>query len=83
MAKCIALLQSSHKANNIDQLSLTIHAQAFGNLTDLVITELNGSAAPQGTPWEHTFQDFHAKVARYLRAQNIPEQYITGDNRFA
>lgn len=78
--KCMTLLQMSHTANNIEALSLTIHTQAFDNLTELVVTELNGFAAPAGTALEHTYQDFHAKVAGYLRAHNIPEQYITGTN---
>lgn len=50
------------------------------NYCDLAAAQLNALAAPPGTPMLHTIFDFNESIGRHLRAQGIPEKFISGDN---
>lgn len=59
--------------------SLFQHGCMF-NCTFITIASLSTGAAPESTPFEHTYEDFNEQTSMYLRKFCIPEQYITGDN---
>lgn len=50
------------------------------NYCDLAAAQLNALMAPPGTPILQTIFDSRAGVQKHLRAQGIPEQFISGDN---
>ncbi len=50
------------------------------NYRDLVAAQLNALVAPPATPMSQTIADCSASVERHLRAQGIPEKFISGDN---
>lgn len=50
------------------------------NYRDLAAVQLNALAAPPGTSIPQTISDFGESIERSLRAQGIPEKFITGNN---
>jgi len=51
------------------------------NYTDLALFSLSMEAAPKNISYYETERVFRHKIEKYLRQKNIPEFYITGDNR--
>ena len=78
-AKCIDLTNQMHQAQNPETIAKVVHNEIM-NLSELAVAELNAFAAPKGTPFHHTSEDFIQKIASHLRERNIPEQHISGDN---
>lgn len=50
------------------------------NYCDLAAAQLNALEAPPGTPILQTIFDSRESIGRCLRAQGVPEQFISGDN---
>jgi hypothetical protein len=50
------------------------------NYCDLAAAQLNALAEPPGTPILQTIFDSRENIGRHLRAQGVPEQFISGDN---
>ncbi|MCM0032774.1 hypothetical protein [Sandarakinorhabdus limnophila] len=49
------------------------------NFTYLVALDLNLYAAPRGTSYWQTLEDFSDKIQYYLRQSGVPEIWISGD----
>jgi hypothetical protein len=77
--KCLSLMGQMSQARN-DTLGYLLSINGIRNLSELVVAELNTFAAPAGTPFEHTKEDFLGKVQSVLRVRGIPEKYVSGDN---
>ncbi|MBS0215970.1 MAG: hypothetical protein JSR63_05525 [Proteobacteria bacterium] len=50
------------------------------NYCDLATVQLNALVAPAGTSVLRSIFDFNESIGRHLRAQGIPEKFISGDN---
>ncbi len=50
------------------------------NYCDLAAAQLNALTAAPGTPMRQTLRDSGESIGRQLRAQGIPEEFISGNN---
>lgn len=52
----------------------------IGNMTELVVADLNINASLKQTPYQETYDSFHTEIEQYLIKHGIPPQYVYGDN---
>lgn len=57
-----------------------VSTNSIKNYVDLVILDLNISAAPDHISYYETYNSFSKEVAGYLVKKNVYYQYIFGDN---
>lgn len=57
-----------------------VSTNSIKNYVDLVILDLNISAAPDHISYYETYNSFNKEVAGYLVKKNVYYQYIFGDN---
>ena len=51
------------------------------NCTRITVANLNTGAAPRNIYFEQTYNDFHRTISEHLRKFDMPEEFITGDNK--
>ena len=71
-------IENMHNTKNMHSAKL-IGSHHAKNFTELVVLDLNLYAAPRGTPYQQTLNDFSSDIKKYLRRKGVPEVWISGN----